>query len=275
MKRRRVAVTEIDFTVNRLSHEGEASSSENRYNNPHAPPPSQQQQQQQRQPPRPPQSPSPLKTSCVAVCQQLGAPRGRGLVTCQRVPAGTRVVSELPVVHWVTHAWRDIACANCLLLKNETADFTQPLTPWQRGCTHCGQAHWCSAACQSNDAARHATSCGFWASLDVQGRSSSGSSGGGSDSAKLKLKGNTALARQQKKSTDRINAAADIDVDVAATLRDRKSAKKRSRDVNLPRGTQDRRGLHREPEPRPPTSKKSSNPPVLIPYKPAPVPREL
>eukprot|EP00731_Ephydatia_muelleri_P004311 Em0002g487a len=92
-------------------------------------------------------------------CQKEDAVYGRGLYAARRVPAGSKVLMEIPVVHVVTMAHK--ACQFCLGKPQDT-----PLL----GCAGCNKRVWyCGKDCQRKDWPFHREECKGMAELGSMG----------------------------------------------------------------------------------------------------------
>eukprot|EP00731_Ephydatia_muelleri_P004310 Em0002g486a len=92
-------------------------------------------------------------------CQKEDAVYGRGLYATTRVPAGSNVLMEIPVVHVVTMAHK--ACQFCLGKPQDT-----PLL----GCSGCNKRVWyCGKDCQRKDWPFHREECKGMAELGAVG----------------------------------------------------------------------------------------------------------
>ena len=73
---------------------------------------------------------------------------GRYLRASRAIRAGEVLLSERPSAWWVDPSFRQTTCARCLAACGDAQQ--------REACQACGGAVWCSAACRTEDADRHA-----------------------------------------------------------------------------------------------------------------------
>ena len=73
---------------------------------------------------------------------------GRYLRASRAIRAGEVLLSERPSAWWVDPSFRQTTCARCLAACGDAQQ--------REACQACGGAVWCSVACRTEDADRHA-----------------------------------------------------------------------------------------------------------------------